>query len=96
MAQIICHDNGRYNFYCTISDGFRFVESISFEQLVELIKDEGGSHALSDLDDRLDRAHQFGHSARGGESLDDFLCCNRAGENEAKLSTEQCIKQFLG
>ena len=90
MAQIICHDNGRYNFYCTISDGFRFVESISFEELVELIESEGG------IADRLERAHTNGHSAKSGGSLDDFLSCNRAGVNETELSTDQCIKQFLG
>ena len=95
MAEIICHDNGVYNLYNTISDGFRFTQGISSEHLRELIKEEKGSAGLKTLEGRLERAHEFGHSSYEGGDLDSFLCCNRAGKNEEKLTTEQCIKQFL-
>lgn len=96
MAEIICHHNGRYNIYCTIPDGFYWVESISLEQLQGFTKEQHGQRGLDILPDRLERAHKNGHSSLSdGSGLDGFLCCNRAGENEAHLSTEQCIKQFL-
>ncbi|MFD3435485.1 hypothetical protein [Alteromonas macleodii] len=95
MAQIICHHNGRYNLYNTISDGFRFVSSLSREQLESLIENESGEKGLSELPARLERAHQNGHSSISTESLDEFLCVNRAGENEECLTTQECIKHFL-
>ena len=95
MPQIICHHNGRYNFYCTVSDGFRFVSSLSIEQLKSVIKDEQGDKGLYELSARLERAHKNGHSAISTESLEDFLCANRAGDNEEFLTTQQCVKRFL-
>ncbi|OUX87963.1 MAG: hypothetical protein CBB95_07625 [Alteromonas sp. TMED35] len=95
MAQIICHHNGRYNLYNTMSDGFRFVSSLSREQLESLIEKEFGEKGLSELPARLELAHQNGHSTPSNESLDEFLCVNRAGENENFLTTEECIFRFL-
>jgi hypothetical protein len=95
MANIICHNNGCYNIYSTVADGFRFESSIDIDQLRLLIKDEHGQRGLDGLEQRLERAHKFGHSALFNETLDDFLCCNRAGKNEAHLTTEQCIAEFL-
>lgn len=95
MPSIICHHKGRYNIYSTVSDGFRFVGSLDRNQLEQLTKEEYGKQGLEQLADRLVRAHQSGTSSINPESLDGLLCCNRAGENEAHLSTEQCIKQFL-
>jgi|GEM_PF-3078696 len=95
MAQIICHHKGKYNFYCTISDGFRFVSSITLEQLTSLIKEEQGSNGLERLDERLKRAQLYGTSALPSEELEPFLCCNRAGENERFLTTKECVKRFL-
>ena len=95
MANIICHNKGRYNIYTTIADGFRFESSLDIDQLRFLVKDEHGQHRLDGLEQRLERAHRCGHSALFSESLDDFLCCNRAGKNEAHLTTEQCIAEFL-
>ena len=95
MAQIICHHKGKYNFYCTISDGFRFVSSITLEQLTSLIKEERGSNGLEQLGERLKRAQLYGTSALPSEELDSFLCCNRAGLIEEFLTTDECIKRFL-
>ena len=72
-----------------------YVSSISLEQLTNLIKEEYGQSGLNALPKRLERAHKFGNSSAFNEPLDAFLCCNRAGEDEAKLSTEECIKTFL-
>ena len=95
MGQVICHNDGRYNIYSTIADGFYFESSLSLDELKEYIKDNRGSTGLKELDGRLYRAHSTGHSSLEGGSLDDYLCCNRAGENEKRLTTEQCIAQFL-
>ena len=53
MAQILCHYKGRYNFYNTISDGFRFVSSLSLAQVKEVIKEDQGKEGLKKLRDRL-------------------------------------------
>lgn len=93
MSQIICHHNGRYNIYSTISDGFYWVSSISIDQLKDFIEDQHGG--IEELENRLARANRNGHSAMSGETLDEFLCCNRAGEKEAFLTTDECIERFL-
>lgn len=92
---IICHHKGRYNFYSTISDGFTYPSSISLEQLRMVIRNIYGGSGVVLLEERLHRAHAYGTSSLPDETLDDFLCINRAGENEKHLSTEECIDQFL-
>jgi hypothetical protein len=87
MTQIICHHKGRYNFYSTISDGFRYVSSLSLEQLTQLIEDEQGQSGIEKLPERLRRAHQKGSSALNE--------ANRAGDNEEYLSLDECIRRFL-
>ena len=95
MTNIICHNKGRYNIYSTIADGFRFASSLDLDQLRLLVKEELGQLGLDGLNQRLERAHKNGHSEYSGENFDGFLCCNRAGKNEANLTTEQCIAEFL-
>ena len=95
MSRIICHHKGRYNLYSTILDSFLFVSSINLEQLKQITEEESGYRGLVGLDERLVRAHKFGNSAHFQEDLGSFLCCNRAGENEECLTTEECIKRFL-
>lgn len=94
MTQIICHHKGRYNFYSTISDGFRYVSSLSLEQLTQLIEDEQGQSGIEKLPERLRRAHQKGSSALNS-SLEELIEANRAGDNEEYLSLDECIRRFL-
>jgi len=95
MSKIICHHNGRYNLYSTIADGFCYVSSLTLEQIECLTKEEYGQSGLRELPERLERAHKFGSSSMFKEGLDSFLCCNRAGEKESHLTTEECIERFL-
>ena len=94
MSEVICHNNGRYNLYFTVSDGFHWVSSISLDQLKKYFKEEFGNEGLRDLDNRLQRAHQTGTSYYLG-NLESLLSMNRAGENEKHLSFKQCIGKFL-
>jgi hypothetical protein len=95
MANIICHRNGKYNFYTTIADGFCYESALTLEQVREVVKQQSGQNGLDQLPERLERAHKNGHSAMDGGTLEDFLCCNRAGENEAHLSFDECVRRFL-
>lgn len=95
MNQIICYGPGRYNIYSTVTNGFFFNKSISLKQLVMFIKEEQGAKGLSILPERLKRAHEQGHSSPQEDNLDELLFCNRAGKNETKLTTAECIKQYL-
>ena len=97
MGEIICHHEGRYNIYSTISDSFYFEASISLEELTKWVKEEYGNSGLRELDHRLERAHRNGHSGRSmlEGTLEDFVGCNRAGEDEENLSYEECLRRFL-
>ena len=94
-SRVLCHNNGRYNFYSTTSDGFIYASSLSLEQVKSSIKDGFGETGLRRLDARLARAHKNGHSSVEDSNLDGFLCCNRAGDSESFLSTKECIDRFL-
>ena len=93
--KIICHHKGHYNFYSTISDGFAYVSSITLDQLTQIVKDNYGEAGIAELPERLERAHEVGHSYRSNDTLEEFLCCNRAGQNESFLTIQQCIDEFL-
>jgi len=95
MSNIICHHNGRYNFYTTIADGFCYVSSLSVKQVQEVIKEKYGQDRLNKLPDRLERAHKNGHSGISDETLQEILCCNRAGDNEEHLTYDECIRRYL-
>ncbi len=93
--KIICHNKGCYNFYCTISDGFEFVSSFTLDQLTQIIRDAYGQTGIDELPHRLERAHQRGHSSKSDETLRQFLCVNRAGQDEKCLPVDECIDRFL-
>ena len=80
--------------YNTISEGFRWVKSISLEQLKSFYKEEYGSSGMKDLPERLWRADEEGCSSMF-ENLESLLICNRAGPNESKLTYEEIIQEFL-
>lgn len=96
MANVICHHEGVFNIYSTVSDGFFWESGITEDELTKWYQEEYGKNGLTRLPARLERAKQYGTSAQfPNESLDEFLCCNRAGENEARLTTQECIDKFL-
>lgn len=95
MANIICHHEGRYNLYSTVSDGFCYVSSLDANQLFHVMYETYGDIGVDSLPERLERAHRNGHSAITDETLEQFLCCNRAGDNEEHLSYKECIDRFL-
>jgi hypothetical protein len=93
MANLILHHNGAYNIYCTISEGARYVSALTLTQLHSVLIDEGRDS--DEIKSRLDRAHDTGCSSINRQTLKDCISCNRAGENEAHLSEEDFISQFL-
>lgn len=102
MSDILCHHEGRYNFYSTVSDAFCYECSIPLNQVRRVVEERFGQEGLAGLPARLAglparlaRAHERGHSSLEGGSLEDFLICNRAGPDETELSPEECISQFL-
>lgn len=95
MANIICHNKGRYNLYSTVSDRFCYVSSLDVNQLFHVIYEKYGNVGIDALPERLERAHKNGHSAITDETLEQLLCCNRAGVNEENLSYQECIDRFL-
>lgn len=95
MANIICHCNGRYNIYSTVSDSFWYNSSISLKQLTHVIIDLYGNQGYRELHERVNRAHKYGTSAISRDSLEDLLTGNRAGKDEQELSAQECIDIFL-
>jgi len=94
MSQIICHHDGKYNLYSTVSDGFCYVSALTLDQIKSLTKEEYGNHGMKELIKRLDRAHSTGCSMHN-ETLEELLICNRAGKNEKYLTFDECIKEFF-
>lgn len=91
----ICHHNDRYNFYCSIGDNFEFIDGLTLDKLTEIVRRDYGQKGIDNLSPRLERAHKRGHSSVSNETLQEFLCCNRAGENEKHLTLQECIDKFL-
>lgn len=47
-----------------------------------------------DLSDRLERVHEYGTSSLEGTTPEDYLSCNRAGEDESYLTKAEIIAQY--
>lgn len=95
MNKIICHHEGRYNLYNTVSNNFMFKKGININLLKVFIRNEYGSSGLRRLDSKLERIHLNGHSSIKDETLKELLYYNRAGEDGSYLTIEECISQFL-
>lgn len=95
MAYLILHHDGAYNLYSTVSSGPYYESALTLEQLREVIKKEAVAKAMAELDQRLERAHQFGCSCGHGTTLHDRIRSNRAGPDESRLPVEKFIAQFL-
>lgn len=93
---LICHNDGHFNIYSTISDTFMFASSLTKDQLEFYIRKQYGKEGLNELPSRILRAEQTGTSAIGkDEDLESTLLCNIAGKNETHLTIEQCVEIFL-
>lgn len=95
MPRILCHHEGRFNLYSTISDTFVFSSSITLSQLKYCIKEEEGNQGLRSLDESIKLAVSCGTSSTFHDDLDDLMMENRAGKDESQLSTRECIDRFL-
>ncbi len=95
MGKFIIHHNGVFNFYSTISDGCSFVSGLTREQVTRAIKEEEGERGLFGVDARISRAIRYGTSCNMGTTLADAIGCNRAGEDEAELSFDEFVDQYL-
>jgi len=94
MPRYILYKDGAYNVYSTIVDAPLLEYACTLEQLEHWYKEEYGNADLSDLQPRLERAHETGCSSRS-ENLKECLSCNRAGENESELSFDEFVARFL-
>jgi hypothetical protein len=95
MPQLILHKDGAYNIYTTVADGACYKHALTREQLEEVIRFDGGQRAVDELPHRLERAHKTGCSAISGETLEECIAGNRAGEDEANLTLEEFVARFL-
>ena len=95
MATTICHHEGKYNIYCSISDGFHWATALTIEQLEQLTEEKSGKDGLKLLKERPERAHRKGTSSHISKSLESELCINRAGKNEKHLTYQECLDTFF-
>lgn len=94
MAKYIIHKDGAYNFYTTVADGPCYESALTLEQLTQIVKEEQGNEGLRELPARLERAHKTGCSVPG-QTLEDCIVCNRAGEDEAELTLDEFTAKYL-
>lgn len=95
MGQLILHKDGAYNLYTTVADGACYESALTLEQLEQVIRFDLGEQGMRELPARLERAHKTGCSSMHGETLEDCICCNRAGENESELSFDEFVAKYL-
>lgn len=96
MPSFICHHKGRFNIYSTVSDGFKWENSVDEAQLTEWYTEEYGRRGAEELPPRLQRAKEHGTSSLSWQrSLADLLYTNRAGDNGKRMTIEDCIKRYL-
>ena len=95
MPQYIIRNGNAYNLYSSIVDAPMFVSALTREQLFQWYKEEYGTHGMRDLPERMKRVDAKGCSSRLHASLKEFLVCNRAGKDEATLSFDEFVRQFL-
>lgn len=95
MPQYIIHKDGAYNIFSTVVDAPIFAEALTLEQLRDWYGAEYGRQGLEELPPRLERAVANGTSSMIGHTLEDHIRANRAGENEAELSHDDFIRQYI-
>lgn len=96
MPRYIIHKDGAYNMYTTIADGACYDKALTLDELRKVISFEHGQSGLSELPERLTRAHKKGCSALDREcDLKSLLVANRAGPNETEMSYDDFVATYL-
>lgn len=66
---------------------------MSLEEFKEYYKQLYGEEKVTQLSERLKRVEETGCSARY-TTLDHILSCNRAGENERRISKKEILRKY--
>ena len=66
---------------------------MSLEEFEEYYKEEYGNKGINQLPARLERVERTGCSAFN-TTLDSLLACNKAGDNEVKISKEEIYRKY--
>jgi len=66
---------------------------MSLKEFKKYYRKEYGSEGMRELPERLRRVESTGCSAPH-TTLDNFLSCNRAGDNEEEISKEEIFKKY--
>lgn len=53
-----------------------------------------GKTSMNELKERLERVEKQGTSCAFGSTSDEMISCNRAGNNESKLSKEEILDEY--
>lgn len=96
MGKAIIKIKDKYFEWSTIVDA-PVTYGMSKSQLESYIKEQYGLNGTSNLEERLQRVEDKGHSFLGnyGElTLEDIIACNRAGEKETELTAEQIYDKY--
>lgn len=95
MFAIVLHKDGVYNLYSRMSEQPLFESGLTYDQLVEVVKEEDGRRGLEDLERCLKRVHETGSSSRTHGSLESCIVDNRAGEDDSNMPVDEFIQRFL-
>jgi hypothetical protein len=68
---------------------------LSLDEFKEYYRGEYGRSSLMELDERLARVNEKGTSSVFHKNLEDLICCNRAGANEAKITLPEIIQRYI-
>ena len=88
MGKLIVEFGGRYLEWSSVVDA-PITYLMSDEQLKEhLLQSYGYEEGLKDFEHRMERVRKHGTSSRLGETKEDLLRHNRAGDKEKRVKTE--------
>ncbi len=82
----------RYFEWSTVADA-PVTHAMTGEQLREYIQHEYGAQGLRELGERMKRVEASGCSGIG-TTLEDLMCCNRAGAKEAHITEDQIYSRY--
>lgn len=95
MPRFIIKLDGKYLEWSTIVDA-PVSHGMTREKFDDYYRFLYGNEGMKMLPERMSRVETTGTSSHDGESVDDMIDGNRAGENERELSKEELIREYCG
>lgn len=93
MAHFIVKIKDKYMVHSSICDA-PITNGMDRDELERWCRDEYGRSGMVDFEQRMARVEEKGTSSFADSSVEDTLCCNRAGPNEEFLTLDEIYQRY--